>query len=213
MKSIRIPSSVDSIGEAGFHSCSNLESVSFEKESKLANIGSYGFARCFNLTSIKLPSQLENISSGLFEECSKLKSIIILSDVSKIGNYSFLNCSNLECLQFLGTKEPSISQNAFQGCKKLKNVNVKSTYPSKTFGTFEARKLTNRVKIAWIVISGSIIIITICIILLFAVQRRKKNMYKSTLKISSIDSLNFNQFEWKLTIDSLKRRSFDDRLP
>ena len=112
----------------------------------------------------------------MFEECTKLKSITISSNVSNIENYSFLNCSNLNTVQYFGTMEPNVSQNAFQGCKKLKYVYITSNYPNKTFGPFEARKYdgSNRNKVLLIAICCTILII-ICIILLFIVRRIKKN--------------------------------------
>ena len=102
------------IANNGFHKCSKLETISYEEKSNLRIIGIYSFSYCINLMSIKLPSQLKEISSYYNEECSKLKSIIILSNISKIGDFSFLNCSNLECIQYFGTDEPNVSQNAFQ---------------------------------------------------------------------------------------------------
>ena len=176
LKSISVPSSVKSIGERAFSNCSKLESVSFGNKSKLTTIGNHCFSRCFYLRSIELPLRLKEISPGLFEECSKLKSITISSDVSKIGNYSFLNCYNLDSVRYLGTIEPNVSQNAFQGCTKLKYVYTTSKYPSKTFGPFEARKNneSNRNKIPLIALCCAIFII-VWIIILFTVLGKKKN--------------------------------------
>ena len=190
MKSISIPSSVESIGVKAFCNCTKLESVSFGKESVLATIGNHCFSHCINLRSIELPSQIEEISSGLFEECSKLKSITISSDVSKIGNYSFLNCYNLDSIRYLGIEEPNVSQNAFQGCTKIKYVNVTSKYSSKTFGPFEARKdhESNQSKIPLIVIC-SVIFIIVCIIILFIVLIiKKKCMKKKSQSIQAIEN-------------------------
>ena len=125
MKSISFTSSVKSIGIHAFLYSTKLEIISFKEYSKLTTIEEYVFYCCsnlknmsfknqLNLITIALPSQLKEISSYYNEECSKLKSIIILSNISKIGDFSFLNCSNLECIQYFGTDEPNVSQNAFQ---------------------------------------------------------------------------------------------------
>ena len=154
----------------------------------MTTIGNHIFSYCVNLTSIKLPSQLENISSGLFEECSKLKSITISSDVSKIGNYSFLNCYNLDSVRYLGTIEPNVSQNAFQGCAKLKYVYTTSKYPSKTFGPFEARKDNESNKIPLIALCGGIFIIVWIIILCTVLGRKKNSRNEKNQSFQAIES-------------------------
>ena len=77
---------------------------------------------------------------------------------------------------YLGTIEPNVSQNAFQGCTKLKYVYTTSKYPSKTFGPFEARKNneSNRNKLPLIALCCAIFII-VWIIILFTVLGKKKN--------------------------------------
>ena len=53
--SVTIPSGITSIGEYAFFTCSNLKSVRFEGNSKLATIGGNAFKWCVNLMSVYLP--------------------------------------------------------------------------------------------------------------------------------------------------------------
>ena len=181
-------SNLKEINGHSFYKCINLINISFEELSNLTKIGSYSFSYCINLTSITLPLQLKEISSNLFEGCSKLESIIILSNISKIHEFSFLNCYNLECVQYFGTQEPNVNQNAFQGCTILEYIYTNSIYSSETFGSFKVRKTLKPSnfgssersglkdgEIACIVIFNFIFIALICVILLFTVFRRNKH--------------------------------------
>ena len=219
LKSISIPSSIESIGDYSFYGCSNLINISIKEESQineigdysfckcinlinisieklsnLINIGSYSFSCCVNLISIILPLQLKEISSNLFEGCSKLESITILSNISNIYEFSFLNCYNLECIQYFGTEEPNVNQNAFQGCTILKYIYTNLTYSNETFGSFKVQKRAKISdmcssdlgsskrsglkdgQIACIVIFSFIFIVIICIILFFTVFKRNKSI-------------------------------------
>ena len=75
MKLISIPSSVKSIGRSAFYNCPKLESVSFEKESKLTEINNSVFKHCRELKSISVPSSVKSIGRSAFLNCSKLESV------------------------------------------------------------------------------------------------------------------------------------------
>ena len=109
---------------------------------------------------------------------------MILSNISNIYEFSFLNCCNLECIQYFGTEEPNVNQNAFQGCTILKYIYTNLVYSKETFGSFKVLKTSelsnmcsserNQLKIeeiGFIAISSFIFIIAI---LFFTVFRRKK---------------------------------------
>ena len=114
-----------------------------------------------------------------------------MSNISNIYDFSFLNCSSLECIQYFGTEEPSISQNAFQGCTTLKYIYTNLIYLNETFGGFEVRKTSELMcssylsssersglkngEIACIVIFSVIFVVIICIVLFFTVFRRKEH--------------------------------------
>ena len=66
LTSVRISSSVVSIGESAFSDCENLTSVTFEAGSRLESIG-YGAFVETNITSITIPSSVTSIGSYAFE--------------------------------------------------------------------------------------------------------------------------------------------------
>ncbi len=79
---VTIPSSVTSIGEYAFSSCSSLTNITFEDNSQLESIGSRAFYNCNSLTSITISSSVTSIGSYAFQYCHKLVEIINLSRLS-----------------------------------------------------------------------------------------------------------------------------------
>ena len=65
LKFIKIPSSVESIGDSCFFG-SNVETVEIENNSKLQTIGEYAFSDCEQLKFIKIPSSVESIGKYCF---------------------------------------------------------------------------------------------------------------------------------------------------
>lgn len=70
--SIEIPSSVTSIGVSAFSGCSELESVTFAKDSVLNTIGAGAFYGCTNLTTIYIPSSVQTMGNKVFNGCNNL---------------------------------------------------------------------------------------------------------------------------------------------
>lgn len=87
IESIVIPASVKSIGNSAFCHCSNLETVSFESDSKIEIIegGWYGFS---------------STPTGVFAHCSKLKEINIPASVKIIRGGAFYGCESLAKVTF-----------------------------------------------------------------------------------------------------------------
>ena len=95
--SIKIPNSIESIGELAFKDCTSLThaSLSFNK----------------NLTVLK---------RELFKGCANLKEITVPVYVQTIEDECFANCSNLDTI-IISQNVTSISANAFDGCAIMKN--------------------------------------------------------------------------------------------
>lgn len=68
---INIPESVVKIEMAAFSGCINLESVNFDKSTKLEYIDDYAFSGCIALRKIEIPSEV-NFGSYVFDNCSEL---------------------------------------------------------------------------------------------------------------------------------------------
>jgi hypothetical protein len=87
LKSIRIPSKVEFIGECCFSGCKSLNEVIFESGCNLKRIEPNGFVGS-GLKSIRIPSKVEFIGAYCFAGCKSLNEIIIEGEV-EIGNSAF----------------------------------------------------------------------------------------------------------------------------
>ncbi|MBP3417115.1 MAG: leucine-rich repeat domain-containing protein, partial [Spirochaetaceae bacterium] len=63
-----VPTSVKTIDEYAFDSCSGLTSISIP--SSVTSIGNYAFYGCSSLTSISIPSSVTSIGNHAFQGCS-----------------------------------------------------------------------------------------------------------------------------------------------
>ena len=71
---IKIPDSIESIGEYAFYDCSSLTSISIPDS--VESIGRYAFYRCTSLTNIQIPDSVESIGSWAFYRCTSLKEVV-----------------------------------------------------------------------------------------------------------------------------------------
>ena len=94
--SIKIPPSVDDIGEYAFHECNNLQNVVFDGNSSLTVISEAVFSYCFSLSDFLLPESITSIEPDAFAFCGELRSIILPQPLVNIGNQAFLGCFNLK---------------------------------------------------------------------------------------------------------------------
>ncbi len=93
LTSITIPNSVTSIGESAFEDCSSLTSVTIPNS--VTSIGNYAFSSCSKLTSITIPNSVTSIGYEAFYDCTNLTSITIPNSVTSIGNYAFYLVPNI----------------------------------------------------------------------------------------------------------------------
>ncbi|MCD7887369.1 MAG: leucine-rich repeat protein [Clostridiales bacterium] len=93
--SYTIPSTVTSIGNCAFRSCTSLTSVTIP--SSVTSIGVCAFAGCTSLTSVTIPSSVTSIGSSAFRVCTSLASVTISSSVTStaIKSYAFYDCTSL----------------------------------------------------------------------------------------------------------------------
>ncbi|HAK68295.1 MAG TPA: hypothetical protein DCM57_01380 [Treponema sp.] len=87
--SVRLPKTVQKIGENAFSGCGSLKKINLEELTSLESIGMGTFEYCRELTDVKLPAGLKAIGTDAFYECSSLKSIVIPVSVRVIGEDAF----------------------------------------------------------------------------------------------------------------------------
>jgi hypothetical protein len=75
LKSICIPSSIETISENCFWNCTNLSILTFESGCKVSSLGDSAFAHCSSLQSICIPSSIETIANRCFSDCTNLSDV------------------------------------------------------------------------------------------------------------------------------------------
>ena len=145
LTSIKLPNSLISTGNNVFGGCKNLQTVTFEENSKLKNvdygafmdctsltsinlpssvqlISMYAFKNCTSLSNIKIPDSVTSILDGAFQTCTSLKSINIPKNVYHIGNLAFLDCTSLDNVYITNNTKVSTSQFIINVNKLPKNI-------------------------------------------------------------------------------------------
>jgi hypothetical protein len=149
LKSIRIPSSITSIGDLAFDGCTDLASVYISDLEAWCKI-EYGelpaFNRDFHLflndTEIKelvIPNSvtLTSIGNYAFGQCRYLTSVTIPNSVTEIGHHAFQYCSGLTSVT-IGNNVTSIGESAFESCSGLTSVAIDNNVTSIGKSAFES---------------------------------------------------------------------------
>ena len=140
--SISIPASVETIEGGAFCRCTALQTVTFEKGSKLKTIKSGSiwsgvFESCTSLTSIEIPASVETIGWIAFDGCTSLQTVTFEkgSKFKTIGSDVFSDCTSLTSIEIPASVE-EIRGSAFFGCSSLKTVTFEKGSKLKTVAGF-----------------------------------------------------------------------------
>jgi len=144
--SIKLPSTITSIGSYAFDNCNNLSSINLPNSittigdysfygcafttltlpSSLTTIGNNCFQYCQDLTSFIMPSTVTSVGWDMCNACSSLTDVVISSSLTKIAEQMFSKCSSLTSIT-IPTSIKSIDIMAFQECTALKSVIIPSS--------------------------------------------------------------------------------------
>lgn len=116
-----IPDGVIGLADAAFAHQSGLRSIRLPNS--LEYIGNNAFRDCTALTEISIPDRVTRIGDTSFINCSGLKSIIIPSSVISIGDLAFHGCQALKHV-YMSDSIEIIDKHAFDGCKSLEYIVV-----------------------------------------------------------------------------------------
>ena len=103
IKSVTIPSTVTTIGDASFHDCNRMTSITIPNS--VTSIGEGAF-QYVSFTSLIIPDSVKTIGMYAFHGCVNLESLTIGSSVTSIGDYAFVECPALTSLTCLAKTPP-----------------------------------------------------------------------------------------------------------
>ena len=98
LKSIKLPASLEVIGDQAFAACDALKTVTFAKGSQLREIGEFAFVYCLSLKEITLPDSVEKLGAWVFLNCVKLQKANLGSGIREIGMEAFMYDAALSTL-------------------------------------------------------------------------------------------------------------------
>ena len=105
-ETIRLPSTVTSIGAYAFVNCESLESIGLP--AGLQDIGDHAFFGCKKLKSVTFPDQLKTIGINAFASCTSLTALTFPDSLTTIGERAFENCAALAQVAFGNSLEKKI---------------------------------------------------------------------------------------------------------
>lgn len=135
---IEISEGITAIGFRAFSTCS---AVSVKIPSTVKSIGGEAFAGCSKLETINLPDGLETIGERAFQTCSKLTEVTIPGSVKTMGNETFYGCTALKTI----TVEEGITtlpKDFAQDCLALETLNLPSTIETIGSAPTKVQKIT-----------------------------------------------------------------------
>ncbi len=110
---------VKAIGTAAFANMKHLEKVKLPDT--VEQIGDYAFYECGELHSVQLQDGLLCIGRSAFAKCTSLQEIIIPDTVTKVGDEAFCSCHEMRNVRYsAGAKE--IPSRCFMWCTQLEEV-------------------------------------------------------------------------------------------
>nr|MBQ8253244.1 leucine-rich repeat protein [Lachnospiraceae bacterium] len=126
LQTVKLPSTLTSLGECAFYKCQGLRGIDLSK-TKVTTIKPWTFADCTALKTIKFPKRLTGIQKLAFYNCDALqKADMSSTKVKKIGESAFYTCDRLKTVKFPATLT-TIEKNAFAFCKKITSIDLSST--------------------------------------------------------------------------------------
>ena len=102
-KEIKIPDSVETIGNGAFYDCRDLERIALP--SALQTLSPVTFYDCTALSEVTFPASLKTIENSAFSGCRNLSEVELPASLTTIQSYVFDRCSALKTVFYDGSLE------------------------------------------------------------------------------------------------------------
>ena len=102
-KEIKIPDSVETIGNGAFYDCRDLERITLP--SALQTLSTVTFYNCTALSEVTFPASLKTIESSAFSGCRNLSKVELPASLKAIQSSVFHLCINLKTVSYDGSLE------------------------------------------------------------------------------------------------------------
>lgn len=104
LKTIKLPSTITSIGDEAFYNCQSLTNIEGLDKCNLKSIDSAAFSNCKALENLDFSkSTFTNVPSKAFNGCSALAKITLPNTLTTIGGYAFYACYGIPQLDLSNT--------------------------------------------------------------------------------------------------------------
>lgn len=119
LRSVTLPDSITTIGEAAFSNCTSLVKINIP--ANVTCINTNVFANCSSLASIDIPNSVTSIGYSAFGSCSSLTNINIPDSVTSIDTEAFSGCSSLTSI-VLPDSVTTVGEDVFRACTNLESM-------------------------------------------------------------------------------------------
>lgn len=123
LKEFTVPASIETIPERCFYNSQYLETIRFEKGSKVENIGKEAFYACCALKDVELAEELTTIGESAFRNLDQIEKLVIPGTVTTIGICAFYDCDGLQEIA-IPDSVTSIGKAAFAYCRNVTDIKL-----------------------------------------------------------------------------------------
>lgn len=131
LKTIKLPSTITSIGDEAFYNCQSLTNIEGLDKCNLKSIGSASFSNCKALENLDFSqSTFTNVPSKAFNDCSALAKITLPNTLTTIGGYAFYACYSIPQLDLSNTALTTLENYALYQMRETTKLSLPDSISS-----------------------------------------------------------------------------------
>lgn len=128
LQNVEIPSTVQTLGDSVFDSCTSLDYVRF-RSSSATQLPAQAFCLCSALETVLFENSLASVGDRAFYDCDSLNEAELPETIEAIGEHAFACCDSLQKI-IIPARATEISDTAFEGSD---NVTIYCYYDSSAY--------------------------------------------------------------------------------